>query len=267
MSGNDKVYFTNEEILNFISEFEKNNNIKVLFAVESGSRMWGFESNDSDYDIRVVFQYPIDKYLSINPVKNTIDYMYRDPRTEKPVLDIVGWELKFFTKNIIKSNPSVYEWFMSSIIYFEKSDIHKFRKTFMNNVDKISLAYHYRGIIFKNYNKYVKDHSEVKCKKYIYIMRAIACYYALVKYNDLPEMLYTNVLKYLPTTTLGDKMKELVAQKQESESTLTKSDSEINEECIKIMNTVSNRNIKLTSFSNDTVNLINSYVIEQLHKY
>ena len=49
-------------IKNLILQIEKENNIKVIFAVESGSRVWGMDSKDSDYDIRGV-------YLDVDPIK------------------------------------------------------------------------------------------------------------------------------------------------------------------------------------------------------
>lgn len=40
------------QILKVIKETEKRHGIKIIWAVESGSRAWGFASEDSDYDIR-----------------------------------------------------------------------------------------------------------------------------------------------------------------------------------------------------------------------
>ena len=37
---------------------------KVLYAIESGSRAWGFESPNSDYDVRFIYAHPKDWYLA-----------------------------------------------------------------------------------------------------------------------------------------------------------------------------------------------------------
>ena len=37
-----------DEIKNKLSEIEKTENVEILFAIESGSRAWGFASPDSD---------------------------------------------------------------------------------------------------------------------------------------------------------------------------------------------------------------------------
>ena len=65
--------------------------MKILYACESGSRAWGFPSNDSDYDVRFIYIRKPEFYLSIDEGRDVI---------EKPILDDIdlsGWDLK---KNI-----------------------------------------------------------------------------------------------------------------------------------------------------------------------
>jgi uncharacterized protein len=50
----------NQEIADYLQTLEATERIKVLYAVESGSRAWGFPSPDSDYDVRFLYIRPID---------------------------------------------------------------------------------------------------------------------------------------------------------------------------------------------------------------
>ncbi len=49
-----------------LGALEVQENIVVLLAVESGSRAWGFESGDSDCDVRFIYLRPPDWCLSID---------------------------------------------------------------------------------------------------------------------------------------------------------------------------------------------------------
>ena len=59
-------------ILTSLAKFSAEHNFEIVFSVENGSRAWGFESENSDYDIRFVYKYPITEYLKIgNKVEDT----------------------------------------------------------------------------------------------------------------------------------------------------------------------------------------------------
>ena len=77
-----------DEIINELSILEKDKKIKILYAVESGSRAWGFESKDSDWDVRFIYVHQYDWYLSINEKKDNIEKMLPND------IDLSGWELK-----------------------------------------------------------------------------------------------------------------------------------------------------------------------------
>lgn len=106
---------THEEIVKNIkiklSEIESKENIKILFAIESGSRAWGFASADSDYDVRFIYIRPFEEYLRLDVQSDFIDSELNE------IYDINGWDLGKYLKAIHKSNPVAFEWNGSPIIY------------------------------------------------------------------------------------------------------------------------------------------------------
>jgi predicted nucleotidyltransferase len=54
-----------KEIQQALENIEKENDVKIVYAVESGSRAWGFASQDSDYDVRFIYVHRKEWYLSI----------------------------------------------------------------------------------------------------------------------------------------------------------------------------------------------------------
>lgn len=81
---------------------EKEAEIEILFACEAGSRVWGLETDKSDYDIRFIYRYKdIKKYLSLQKAPAVIEF--RSP------LDVSGFDVYKAFELILKSNPSIYE--------------------------------------------------------------------------------------------------------------------------------------------------------------
>ncbi len=62
--------------------------VRILLAIESGSRAWGFPSPDSDYDVRFIYVHGVEAYLSIESRREVIE------RPVNGVLDINGWDLR-----------------------------------------------------------------------------------------------------------------------------------------------------------------------------
>jgi predicted nucleotidyltransferase len=63
------------EVQRRLDAIARDQRCRILFAVESGSRAWGFPSPDSDYDVRFVYARPADWYLSVYPGRGC----HRDP--------------------------------------------------------------------------------------------------------------------------------------------------------------------------------------------
>lgn len=62
-----------ERIVAELANIEKIEQFRILYAVESGSRAWGFPSQDSDYDVRFLYLRPVESYLSIAPPRDVIE--------------------------------------------------------------------------------------------------------------------------------------------------------------------------------------------------
>ena len=97
------------EILARLSELETEYQMRILAAVECGSHAYGYASEDSDYDIRLIYVYPMERYLSLSSPKDSIRVMEDD-------LDISGWELKRTLSHAAKSNATFWEWVQSPVI-------------------------------------------------------------------------------------------------------------------------------------------------------
>ena len=86
-----------------LREIEEKEDVRIIMAVESGSRAWGFASPDSDYDVRFVYVRQLKDYLRLEKAKDIIEWQLDD------VLDINGWDLKKALMLMHDSNPSIFE--------------------------------------------------------------------------------------------------------------------------------------------------------------
>jgi len=159
-----------EEILQQIAALEKEKNIKVVYAVESGSRAWGFASSNSDWDVRFIYVHDYDWYLSIEEKKDNIERMLPND------LDLAGWELRKALLLFRKSNPPLLEWLNSPVVYKESlSTVASMRQAAAEYFNPKSCLYHYFHMARRNYEAYFKE-EEVRVKKYFYVLRPLmAC--------------------------------------------------------------------------------------------
>ena len=179
-------------IQNKLSEIEKEENIRILFAVESGSRAWGAISPDSDYDVRFIYSRPKEYYLRLDQTKDTLIFPINDN------LDINGWDLDKALKLLYKSNPTLFEWFSSPIIY-RKTDISdRFAPLLDYYFSAQTCMHHYLGIAETKFKHDVLSRTETTPKKYLYILRPIlACKWIIDKNSPAPILLSALKSTYL----------------------------------------------------------------------
>ena len=92
-----------EIILEELRKIEEVEKVKIIMAVESGSRAWGFASPDSDYDVRFIYVRKPEDYLKLEENRDVIEWKLDE------VLDINGWDLRKALRLLYKSNPTIFE--------------------------------------------------------------------------------------------------------------------------------------------------------------
>lgn len=199
-----------KEISDRLEEIEKKENVKIIYAVESGSRAWGVESPDSDYDVRFVYVRKKEDYLKINEMRDVIEWQLDE------VLDINGWDLKKTLVQFHKGNATLFEWANSPVVYrttTEWEEIYKSCKQFFSV--KTSL-YHYHGTANSTFRQYLQG-DEVKYKKYIYALRPIlACKY-IENNHTVPPVKFSDLLKQNLPKELSEEIDEMLAIKLKSD--------------------------------------------------
>src|SRR5260370_38084191 len=87
-----------ERIDRALAAIEREHGVRILLAVESGSRAWRFPSADSDYDVRFIYAHAHEAYLSIEPPSDVIE------RPTDGALDISGWGTRKAPQLLVRSN-------------------------------------------------------------------------------------------------------------------------------------------------------------------
>lgn len=175
-----------EQIIEELKNIESNHNVKILFAIESGSRAWGFSSPDSDYDVRFIYVRTLKEYLRLDKTKDIIDHMLTD------TLDINGWDLRKALQLLHSSNPTLFEWCGSPVVYHTTEAFENMKKWFFPYFSRKSGLYHYLNMAEGNYREYLKGET-VKLKKYFYVLRPLlACRWILEK-GTPPPMLFDDL--------------------------------------------------------------------------
>ena len=176
-----------EVILSKLEEIEKQYDVHILLAVESGSRAWGFESPDSDYDVRFIYVRKQSDDLKLEGIRDVIELPIDD------TLDINGWDITKTLRLLYKSNPTLFEWFSSPIIYRKDAEFFsKFEPLLAEYFSTKNGLYNYLSMAKSNYREFLQG-DVVKAKKYFYVLRPIlACRWILDKAAP-PPMRFTDL--------------------------------------------------------------------------
>ena len=163
--------------------------MRILFAIESGSRAWGFPSPDSDYDCRFVYVRPIDDHLKLTADRDVIEFPIEGE------IDTGGWDLRKALLLALKGNAVIAEWADSPLCYEEVDGFRiRLRALLKKIILPAQVARHYAGLLRYHIPK---DASATKLKRLLYALRpALSLQYMQERdYRELPPMNMSRLLE------------------------------------------------------------------------
>ena len=165
-------------------DIESREDVTLLFAIESGSRAWGFPSPDSDYDVRFVYARPLEWYLSLEPGRDVIELPV------DAVMDVNGWDVKKALSLLLKPNPVLLEWLQSAIRYrWHAGSCTALLDLASRVAHGPACLHHYLHLARKQWNKHIEGRDSVNLKRYFYVARpAMAIRWMRMHPETMPPM-------------------------------------------------------------------------------
>jgi uncharacterized protein len=170
----------NDEIGSALSSIETACNVRILLAVESGSRAWGFASPDSDFDVRFIYVHEPAWYMSVFEQRDVIEQMLPGD------LDVSGWELRKSLRLLTKCNLALNEWIGSPLVYREAPGFRdEFQRVIPAFFNPIAATHHYNSMARQALSE-LEPNGQITIKKYLYATRAMLACRWIVKHASQP---------------------------------------------------------------------------------
>jgi len=209
------ITIVKKHIVQKLAEFEKAHKVTIIFAIESGSRAWGFPSIDSDYDVRFIYARPYDDYLSIIQHRDVLESdIVQDSQLGVP-LDLNGWDIRKALYLALKSNPVLLEWLQSPIVYrADKVIVDELWQYAQKIADLEYIKAHYYKLLQAIWKQIECDDHSVKVKLYCYAVRPAFAFKWIEMHGTLPPLDMKSLRKGLAACIDFDQdIKQLIALK------------------------------------------------------
>lgn len=206
--GHMEESIVRNSIPNILEMIERKYDVKILLAVESGSRAWGFASKDSDWDVRFIYVHKPEWYFSVDEQRDVIEEVF-----DKDI-DAVGWDIKKALTLLKRSNPSLMEWINSPIVYRAEDDFtSRLKQLAQGFFNPTKSMYHYQRIYVKHDERYLQKQG-YPMKRFMYYLRGILACQWIEKYQTLPPVSFKELYEdVVDDQKIKDGIRELVELK------------------------------------------------------
>ncbi|QFY88488.1 nucleotidyltransferase domain-containing protein [Magnetovirga frankeli] len=195
-----------------LTAIERERDVRILYACESGSRAWGFASPDSDYDVRFIYVQRRDWYLAYN-IERKRDVI------ELPIVDAIdcnGWDLRKALYLFARTNGALLEWLNSPIRYREQGlTAETLRQLAPTVCNATALCYHYSHMARGNARDYLFG-QQVRLKKYFYVLRPLLAIRYIQQTGTPPPTEFQALVDAVAPDSLLPSIQALLEQKRQS---------------------------------------------------
>lgn len=191
-----------------LREIEKKHDVKVMLAVQSGSRAKGLEAANSDWDVRYLYIHKPEWYEQPGEHRFVIEHVFDDG------VDTYGWELRDALSSLMMGNPTILEWLDTPSPYIVKAPIYKRLREI--------------GKVYFNPNEAVRFCNRVYCqlnerflqkdgtmKEFLYYLRGVLACKWIEQEGSLPPSNFSTLLnKTVEEEEIRSKVNRLVEIKK-----------------------------------------------------
>ncbi|MBO5245080.1 MAG: nucleotidyltransferase domain-containing protein [Selenomonadales bacterium] len=195
-----------ETIIQELRKIEQAENVKIIMAIESGSRAWGFASPDSDYDVRFIYVRREEDYLKLEGLRDVIEWRLDD------TLDINGWDIQKALRLLYCSHAVLLEWCASPIVYLERDAFCELKRILPEYFSVKKTMFHYISMAEKNYRNYLKGET-VRAKKYFYVLRPLLAAKWIADQKTAPPILFEDLVEAELDVSLRSEVERLLVMK------------------------------------------------------
>ncbi|MGN1275682.1 MAG: DNA polymerase beta superfamily protein, partial [Floccifex sp.] len=176
--------------------------IKVLFVCETGSYSYGLQNQSSNHNIRFIYvQDSVNGYLNLFAQKEEMEF-------KEDNMEWIGWDLKKVLRSMTKSPISLYEWLVSSYIYFIDDSFHLIRSFLLEKGFSLrSLALSYVSMARNNYKK-IAGKENIGTKACIDVLRPLLMAKWMVEKKELPPVSFEALLDL--KTSIDAKLEKII---------------------------------------------------------
>jgi uncharacterized protein len=180
---------TDHRVVPELKAIERKNGITILYAVQAGSRAWGFPSPNSDYDIRFIYKHPLDWYLSLDNKRDVIEKKFGTD------LELSGWDLKKALNLFKKSNPTMLEWLHTEErLIADPLFCNKIFPLQAELFSAVSCYHHYLSMSKANWYKWKKDAAK-STKLTLHLLRGIFCCLWIKEHGTFPPVKFQTLFE------------------------------------------------------------------------